>query len=146
MDLAGTRDISFHSGTVPGNPGHLVTLSLPPSPPSLRFSTTCITTYFNCYYNCMLLLQLFPAPQAMSTWRGGEGVSGTDGRKRMGRESPPFGRPHTKLDPTDVILSSSHAKKLGVYIISTARGRPKWGEVNGQSYHYKILFRCSICL
>src|SRR6218665_1289183 len=26
MDLAGTRDISFHSGTVPGNPGHLVTL------------------------------------------------------------------------------------------------------------------------
>src|SRR6218665_1309373 len=30
MDLAGTRDISFHSGTVPGNPGHLVTLSLRP--------------------------------------------------------------------------------------------------------------------
>jgi len=28
MDLAGTRDISFHSGTVPGNPGHLVTLDL----------------------------------------------------------------------------------------------------------------------
>src|SRR6218665_2417637 len=26
MDMAGTRDISFHSGTVPGNPGHLVTL------------------------------------------------------------------------------------------------------------------------
>src|SRR6218665_1098306 len=26
IDLAGTRDISFHSGTVPGNPGHLVTL------------------------------------------------------------------------------------------------------------------------
>ena len=26
MDLAGTQDISFHSGTVPGNPGHLVTL------------------------------------------------------------------------------------------------------------------------
>src|SRR6218665_4045676 len=25
-DLAGTRDISFHSRTVPGNPGHLVTL------------------------------------------------------------------------------------------------------------------------
>src|SRR6218665_3371187 len=31
MDLAGTRDISFHSGTVPGNPGHLVTL--PGTPP-----------------------------------------------------------------------------------------------------------------
>src|SRR6218665_2234214 len=28
MDLAGTRDISFHSGSVPGNPGHLVTLPL----------------------------------------------------------------------------------------------------------------------
>jgi len=27
MDLARTRDISFHSGTVPGNPGHLVTLN-----------------------------------------------------------------------------------------------------------------------
>src|SRR6218665_2303685 len=28
MDLAGTRDISLHSRTVPGNPGHLVTLNL----------------------------------------------------------------------------------------------------------------------
>src|SRR6218665_483524 len=28
MDLAGTRDISFHSGTAPGNPGHLITLLL----------------------------------------------------------------------------------------------------------------------
>jgi len=26
MDLAGTRDILFRPGTVPGNPGHLVTL------------------------------------------------------------------------------------------------------------------------
>ena len=26
MDLAGTRDILSHSGTVPGNPGQLVTL------------------------------------------------------------------------------------------------------------------------
>ena len=26
MDLAGTRDILFHSGTAPGNPEHLVTL------------------------------------------------------------------------------------------------------------------------
>jgi len=26
MDLAGKRDILFHSGTVPGNPGQLVTL------------------------------------------------------------------------------------------------------------------------
>ena len=26
MDLPGTRDILSHSGTVPGNPGHLVTL------------------------------------------------------------------------------------------------------------------------
>jgi len=26
MDLAGTRDIFPHSGTVPGNPGHMVTL------------------------------------------------------------------------------------------------------------------------
>jgi len=26
-DLAGTRDIFYHSGTVPGNPGHLVTHS-----------------------------------------------------------------------------------------------------------------------
>jgi len=28
MDLAGTRDIFAHSGTVPGNPGQLVTLAL----------------------------------------------------------------------------------------------------------------------
>ena len=26
MDLSGTLDIVSHSGTVPGNPGHLVTL------------------------------------------------------------------------------------------------------------------------
>src|SRR6218665_2736240 len=117
----------------------------PPSHPSLRFSTKRITMYFNCYYNCMLLMQLFPAPQATSTWR--QGVSGLGGRKRMGRESPPVGRPHTKLYPTDVILSSSHAKKLAVYFISTARVYFHKGEgVNGQSYDYKILFRCSICL
>jgi len=30
MDMAGTRDIAFHSGTVPGNPGHLVTLIIGP--------------------------------------------------------------------------------------------------------------------
>src|SRR6218665_2829646 len=35
MDLAGTRDISFHSGTVLGNPGHLVTLNPPHKPSSV---------------------------------------------------------------------------------------------------------------
>ena len=33
--------------------------SLSNSPPSLCFSITHVTTYFNCYYNYMLLLQLF---------------------------------------------------------------------------------------
>ena len=40
MDLAGTRDISFHSGTVPGNPGHLVTLLCIGAAISLRKLTT----------------------------------------------------------------------------------------------------------
>src|SRR6218665_1842239 len=31
MDLAGTRGIFTHSGTVPGNPGQLLTLLLPAS-------------------------------------------------------------------------------------------------------------------
>ena len=29
-----------------------------------------------------------------------------------GGESDPCGHPHTKLEPTDVILSSSHSKKF----------------------------------
>src|SRR6218665_3084237 len=81
----------------------------------------------------MLLVQLLPVPKATCTWRqAGEGVSGCDGRKRMGRESPPCGRPHTKLDPTDVISSSSHAKKLAVYLIhidgtwTSKRGGGQW--------------------
>ena len=31
------------------------------------------------------------------------------------RESAPCGRPHRKLEPTDVVLSSSHAKKLAFF-------------------------------
>ena len=31
------------------------------------------------------------------------------------RESAPCGRPHRKLEPTDIILSSSHAKKLAFF-------------------------------
>jgi len=31
------------------------------------------------------------------------------------RGSAPCGRPHRKLEPTDVILSSSHAKKLAFF-------------------------------
>jgi len=32
-----------------------------------------------------------------------------------GGGSAPYGRPHRKFEPTDVILSSSHAKKLAVF-------------------------------
>jgi len=32
----------------------------------------------------------------------------------MGEGSAPCGRPYRKLEPTDVILPSSHAKKVGI--------------------------------
>ena len=50
-------------------------------------------------------------PFMTSTWRG----SGSGGRMWTGGRGPaPCGRPHRKLklESTDVILSSSHAKKL----------------------------------
>jgi len=42
-------------------------------------------------------------------------VSGSGGRKWMGRGSVPFGRPRRKLESTDVRLFSDHAEKLTVY-------------------------------
>ena len=126
-----------------------------PSPPSLYFSIihnyNIGLVYFNYYYNCMLLLQLFPAPQATSTRReGGQAqvdVGGWGWTPVEGTGSAPRGRPHRKLKPSDAILSSSyHAKKLAVYFMSRACGRPQeWKGINGQSYHYKIRFCCSIC-
>jgi len=59
-------------------------------------------------------------------------VSGSDGRKRLGRRSAPFGRLHRKLELNGVILSSSHAKKLAVYFISTTRGLPQEGREGGE--------------
>jgi len=35
--------------------------------------------------------------------------SGSDGRLRTGEGSAPRGCPHRKLEPTDIVLSSSHA-------------------------------------
>src|SRR6218665_1406248 len=54
-------------------------------------------------------------------------------------------RPHRKREPTYVILSSSHAKNLDVYFMSTScrmstSGRGKW-----QSY-LQIRYRCAVCL
>jgi len=47
----------------------------------------------------------------------------------MGEQgSSPCGRPYRKLKPTYIILSSSHAKNLAVYYMSTACGRPQVGK------------------
>ena len=73
----------------------------------------------------LLILQLFPAPQATSTRRGG-GVRLRWTKSGWGQESAPFGQPQRKLEPVDIILSSYHAKKLAIYFISTARGHPQW--------------------
>src|SRR6218665_1884164 len=51
-------------------------------------------------------------PLTTSTRRGRE--SGSCGRLWTVKGSAPCGRPHRKLWPTDIILSSSHAKKLAV--------------------------------
>jgi len=59
----------------------------------------------------LLILQLFPAPQTMSTQRGGS-VRLRWTKADEGWVSAPFGHPHRKLEPIDVILSSYHAKKL----------------------------------
>ena len=48
--------------------------------------------------------------------------SGSTGR---GQESAPCGRPHRKLEPVDVILSSSHAKKLAFFNQNFVVGRNK---------------------
>ena len=56
--------------------------------------------------------------------------SGSGGRKQMGgggMGSDPCGRPHRKLESTDVILSSFHAKKLVVHFMSMACGCPQGG-------------------
>ena len=45
-----------------------------------------------------------------------EGGSGSDGCMRTGRGSAPRGRLYSKLEPTDNILSSSHANKLAFSI------------------------------
>ena len=43
MDLTGMRDIFSHFGTVPGNPGLLVTLALSATVDSLTFQTLGMT-------------------------------------------------------------------------------------------------------
>src|SRR6218665_828818 len=88
----------------------------------------------------MLLLQVFPAPQATFTRRGG--VSGSGGRKRMGAGVSSIWTSTQKIGATGVILSSYNTKKLVVDLISTERGRPQGEGVNGQSYHYQICYRC----
>src|SRR6218665_2221586 len=58
-------------------------------------------------------------PFMTSTWREGRG-SGSGGRKWTGGGGPaPCGRTHRKLklESTDVILSSSHAKKLASFLL-----------------------------
>src|SRR6218665_1227747 len=59
--------------------------------------------------------------------KGGRG-SGSDGRMWMGDGGPaPCGRPHRKLklESTDVILSSSHAKKLASFYQNFVFGQKK---------------------
>jgi|SRR6218665_2427600 len=93
--------------------------------------------------NRMLLLQLFQAPRATSTRSGGVRLNWTqaDGggevRERE-RESVLCGRPYRKLEPSDGILSPSHAKKLAIYFISTACGRPKMGWESGSGGRKRI--------
>ena len=63
----------------------------------------------------------------------GEG-SGSGGRMWMGRGQAPCGRPHRKLklESTDVILSSSHAKKLVYFLPHLVFGRnKKWNFFGG---------------
>ena len=55
----------------------------------------------------------------MTSTRRGIGGSGSGGRRWTGGGGPaPCGRPHRKLklESTDVILSSSHAKKLASFL------------------------------
>src|SRR6218665_1755914 len=63
----------------------------------------------------------------MTSTRRGEG-SGSDGRMWTGEGGPaPCGRPHRKLklESTDVILSSSHAKKLASFHQNFVFGQKK---------------------
>ena len=50
-----------------------------------------------------------------------------DTRRRVGEGLAPCGRPQKKLEPTDVILSSFHAKKLSFFNQNFVFGRNnKW--------------------
>jgi len=51
----------------------------------------------------------------MTSTRRGQAQVDTCGRGKGGQA--PSGRPHRKLESTDVILSSSHAKKLALFWI-----------------------------
>ena len=98
-------------GSCPGGFCPERSLSWTPLSPSLSsfllylcFSKTSITTNFNC-----MSLQLHVVTATFL--HGGErSVSG--GCMLMERRSVLCGRPDTQLDPSDVILSSSRAKKL----------------------------------
>ena len=52
----------------------------------------------------------------------GEDIQTQEDAFGRGRGSASYGRPHRKLDPTDVILSSSHAK---FFVLDFAFGRNK---------------------
>jgi len=54
---------------------------------------------------------------------GGGSVSG--GRMWAGEGASPCERPHTKLKPIDVILSSSHAKKMTFFYQNFIFGQKK---------------------
>ena len=69
MDLAGTRNISFHSGTVPGNPGHLVTL------PELRWMMGIFNLGFVWLKSSFSTLLIAPIVQGRHLAVGGEGIS-----------------------------------------------------------------------
>src|SRR6218665_3808164 len=65
------------------------------------------------------LLRQNKGPSIYDVHTEGGGGSGSGGRMWTGGGGPaPCGRPHRKLklEPTDVILSSSHAKKLASFL------------------------------
>ena len=51
--------------------------------------------------------------------------------------SAPGGRPHRKLETTDVILSSSHAKKFVIFFV------PEFHIVFGQNKKWKFFIDCN---
>jgi len=79
--------------------------------------------HFSHFYIVINVFQIRGHPFMTSTRKGEEGQAQADACGRGKAGPAPYGRPHRtlKLESTDVVLSSSHANKLGSFLLPEFR-------------------------